>query len=131
MKVRAAITVHRARAEVQRLWETSEHRPEYLRDAGAAVTFTDAPGDWGTEIHIDLDHEVTGGKLGEIVSKLVATEPLAKVKDDLRRFKQVVETGEIARSEGSPEGEMAERKFKQRPAQPLDDAELERLVGAR
>jgi hypothetical protein len=48
------------------------------------------------------------------------------VKDDLRRFKQVVETGIVPRSEGSPEGELAERKLKQRPAQPLDDSELEK-----
>jgi hypothetical protein len=32
----------------------------------------------------------------------------------------------IPRSEGSPEGELAERKLKQRPAQPLDQAELEK-----
>jgi hypothetical protein len=55
------------------------------------------------------------------VQKLVGTEPLAKVKDDLRRFKAHVETGEIPRSDGAPEGELAERKLKQRPAQPLED----------
>jgi hypothetical protein len=48
------------------------------------------------------------------------------VKDDLRRFKQLVETGEIPRSDAAPEGERAERKLKQRPAQPLDDAEFEK-----
>jgi hypothetical protein len=48
------------------------------------------------------------------------------VKDDLRRFKQQVETGVIPRSEGSPEGESAERKFKQRPAQPLEESELDK-----
>ena len=53
-------------------------------------------------------------------------EPLAKAKDELRRFKQLVETGEVPRSEGAPEGEPAERKLKQRPAQPLDESELEK-----
>jgi len=48
------------------------------------------------------------------------------VKDGLRRFKQRVETGELARSDGSPEGEQAARKLKQRPAQPLDDSELQK-----
>jgi hypothetical protein len=33
----------------------------------------------------------------------------------------------IPRSDGSPEGETAERKLKQRPAQPLKDAELEKV----
>ncbi|MEA2307329.1 MAG: hypothetical protein QOH43_4609, partial [Solirubrobacteraceae bacterium] len=53
-------------------------------------------------------------------------EPVAKIKDTLRRFKAAVETGEVPRSDGAPEGELAERKLKQRPAQPLDDSELEK-----
>jgi hypothetical protein len=123
---KAAITVFRPREEVQRLWQSSEYRPEYIEQADAAVSFRDAPGDRGTEIHVDLEESAPGGKLGEMVQKLTGSEPLAKVKDDLRRFKQHVETGEIARSDGSPEGELAERKLKQRPAQPLDESELEK-----
>jgi len=126
MGPKAAITVHRSREEVQRLWESSEYRPEYTRGTDAAVTFTDAPGDRGTEIHVDLEGSTSGGKLGEVVKKVTGAAPLAKVKDDLRRFKQHVETGEIPRSDGSPEGERAERKLKQRPAQPLEDSELEK-----
>ena len=124
--IKAAITVYRPREEVERLWATSEHRPEYIQEADAAVTFTEAPGDRGTEIHVDLEHEPRGGKVGELVTKLVATEPRAKAMDELRRFKQLVETGEIARSDGTPEREAAERKLKQRPAQPLEDSELEK-----
>jgi hypothetical protein len=123
---KAAITVFRPREEVQRLWQSSEYRPEYVEQADAAVSFRDGPGDRGTEIHVDLEESAPGGKLGEMVQKLTGSEPLAKVKDDLRRFKQHVETGEIARSDGSPEGELAERKLKQRPAQPLDESELEK-----
>jgi len=122
---RTAITVNRPRDEVERLWGSVEYRPEYIAEADAAVTFKQAPGDRGTEIHVDLESSTTAGKLGEVVQKLVGSEPLAKVKDDLRHFKQRVETGEVPRSDGSPEGERAERKLKQRPAQPLSDAELE------
>jgi uncharacterized membrane protein len=129
MHAKAAITVLRSRVEVQQLWRSSEYRPEYLEGAGAAVTFKDAPGDRGTEIHVDLEHGAPGGKLGDIVAKLVGGAPLAKVKDDLRRFKQHVEAGEIARSDAAPEGESAARKLKQRPAQPLSESELEK-VGA-
>ena len=125
---KAAVTVHRPRDEVQRLWQSSEYRPQYIEAKHAAVTFEDAPGDRGTEIHVDLEKDGSGSKLGEIVQKLTGAAPLAKVKDDLRRFKQHVETGEIARSDAAPEGEPAERTLKQRPAQPLDDAEL-RQVG--
>ena len=123
---KTAITVHRSREEVQRLWESSEHRPAYVQGTDAAVTFKDAPGDRGTEIHVDLEDATSGGTLGEVVQKLTGSDALVRVKDDLRRFKQVVETGVIPRSEGSPEGELAERKLKQRPAQPLDESELEK-----
>ena len=126
MSRKAAITVLRQREDVERLWRNSEYRPEYVEAQDAAVTFREAPGDRGTEIHVDLGDEGRAGKLGQAVGKLTGSEPLAKVKDDLRRFKQHVETGVIARSEGSPEGETAERKLKQRPAQPLDESETEK-----
>jgi hypothetical protein len=101
----AAITVLRPREEVERLWSGSEHRVE-----AAGVRFADAPGDRGTEIHLEIDGQPA----------------LAKAKDGLRRFKQQVETGVLARSEAVPEGETAERKAKTRPAQPLDPSELEK-----
>jgi uncharacterized membrane protein len=123
MSQKAAITVNRSREEVQRLWGSSEYRPAYVEASDAAVSFKDAPGDRGTEIHVDLGSETLAGKLGDVLS----TPALAKVKDDLRRFKQHVETGEIPRSDGTPEGELAERKLKQRPAQPLPDSELQEV----
>jgi uncharacterized membrane protein len=126
MSTKAAITVYRPREEVERLWQSSGYRPGYIQESDAAVTFVDAPGDRGTEIHVDLERNAPGGMLGEIVQKLTGSDPLAKVKDDLRRFKQHVETGVIPRSDGSPEGEQAERKLKQRPAQPLPESEIEK-----
>jgi uncharacterized membrane protein len=129
MTSKAAITVHKPREEVQRQWNSSEYRPRYA-EAAEAVVFKDAPGDRGTEIYVDLGHSGPAGKLGDVVKSLFGGAPLAKVKDDLRHFKQHVETGEIPRSDGSPEGERAERKLKQRPAQPLEQSELEE-VGVR
>lgn len=126
MSGKAAITIARSREEVERLWRSSPYRPQYIEGADAAVSFVDAPGDRGTEIHVDLDQATRGGRLGETVRKLAGSESLAKVKDDLRHFKQQVETGEVARSDATPEGERAERKLKQRPAQPLDDSETEK-----
>ena len=118
MSTKATITVNRPRAGVERMWGRSGYRPEYIAELDAAVTFLDAPGDRGTEIHVDLERDAPGGKLGEAVQKLTGSDPLAKVKDDLRRFKQHVETGVIARSDGTPEGEALERKLDQRAAQP-------------
>ena len=117
---RTAITVLRERSELQRLWSEPDSRPEHVGDLDATVTFKDAPGDRGTEIHVDLGD---AGRLGAMAQRFTRADPLAKVKDDLRRFKQRVETGVIPRSDGTPEGELAERKLKQRPAQPLDDTE--------
>ena len=126
MSTHAAITVYRPREEVERLWQTAEYRPEYIASADAEVAFKDAPGDRGTEIHVDLERTSRAGKVGEMAKKLTGSEPRAKVMDDLRRFKQLVETGVITRSDGAPEGERAERKLKQRPGQPLGDSELEK-----
>lgn len=123
MSSRAAITVNRPREEVERLWRDSPDRPEHVDEAEAAVTFVDAPGDRGTEIHVDLEPGTRGGRVREVVGKAVGSDPVAKVKDDLRRFKQMVETGEIARSDAVPEGELAERKLGQRAAQPLEESE--------
>jgi len=118
MMSRTAITVLRERSELQRLWSEPGTRPAHISDLDATVTFKDAPGDRGTEIHVDLERDAPGGKLGEAVQKLTGSDPLAKVKDDLRRFKQRVETGVIARSDGTPEGEALERKLDRRAAQP-------------
>jgi uncharacterized membrane protein len=124
MARRAAVTVHRSPEEVERRW--GELRPQNVEGLNAEVSFVPAPGDRGTEVHVELRSGPPAGRLGEAFQKLAGTEPLSKVKDDLRRFKQVVETGEVPRSEGSPEGELAARKLKNRPAQPLDESELEK-----
>jgi uncharacterized membrane protein len=104
MSHHAAITVNRPREEVERLWaDTGPH-------LDGSVAFAKAPGDRGTEIHVELERSG--------LRKLVGGPALAKAKDELRRFKQRVETGEVPRSDATPEGELAERKLDQRPAQP-------------
>jgi uncharacterized membrane protein len=126
MSSKASVTVLGSPEEVRRRWQEDGLRPEYIESRDAAVSFKAAPGDRGTEIQVDLEQTAPGGKLGEMLMKLTGKEPLAKVKDDLRRFKAQFETGEIPRSDGTPEGELAERKLKQRPAQPLKEDELEK-----
>jgi hypothetical protein len=124
---KTAITVLVSPAEAQRLWQSPEHRPAYNTSTEATVTIKRAPGDRGTEIYVDLKRQPPEGKLGEAVLKLVGSYPRAKAKDDLRRFKQKVETGVIVRSEGAPEPKpMATRALKQRPAQPLREPEREK-----
>jgi hypothetical protein len=127
MSSKASITVLGSREEVRSRWRDNAYRPDYIDSADAAVSFKPAPGDHGTEIHVDLERGAPAGKLGETILKLTGREPLAKVKDDLRRFKAQVETGVVPRSDAAPEGELAERKLKQRPAQPLDASELQKV----
>ncbi len=88
------------------------------------VRFIPAPGNQGTEVHIELRYEIPGGSVGALIAKLFGEEPAMQIKDDLRRFKQIVETGEIARSDGAPEGQLNKRQLKPRPAHPLADDEL-------
>jgi hypothetical protein len=127
MKHHAAITLLRPPDEVQRLWNDGNLHPAYIDEIDAQVAFKPAPGDRGTEIHVTLDQDGPGGKVGEVVDKVRGAMPRAKVMDELRRFKQLVETGVIVRSDGTPEGERAERKLDQRPAQPLPEAELQKV----
>jgi uncharacterized membrane protein len=129
MTSKAAITVRHPREETERLWLESEHGAGSFADSGAAVSFVTAPGDHGTEIHVDLQPGASDGGLGGIFQKLKGVEPLARAKDELRRFKAWAETGEIPRSDAVPEGERVERKLHQRPAQPLSEDELAK-VGA-
>ena len=68
-----------------------------VRDADVqnegSVTFTEAAGGRGTEVQVTLNYQPPGGKLGETVAKLFGEEPSQQLSDDLRRFKQRMETG--------------------------------------
>jgi uncharacterized membrane protein len=70
-----------------------------IQNSGA-VRFVDAPRNQGTEVHVEFEYVPPGGKIGEAVAKLFGEEPTQQAKDDLRRFKQVIETGFVVRSEG-------------------------------
>ncbi len=88
-------------------------------DNSGSVEFAPAPRGQGTEVTVEIEYEPPGGKLGAAVAKLFGEEPLQQVKDDLRRCKQVLETGEVLRSDGSPDGTKSVRQLEQRPAQPV------------
>ncbi|HEV2088970.1 MAG TPA: SRPBCC family protein [Cryptosporangiaceae bacterium] len=90
-----------------------------VRNTGS-VRFRPAPADQGTEVTVDLAYDAPGGKVGAALAKLLGEEPGQQISDDLRRFKQVMETGEVARSEASPGGTSARIQLKQRPGQPLE-----------
>jgi hypothetical protein len=123
MTRKASITVFRPLEEVEHRWNDTSDGP---RDLDASVRFARAPGDRGTEIQLELAGTPVAGKLGETVMKLTGSDPLAHAKDELRRFKQLVETGVIAQSDSTLGGERLDRKFAQRPAQPVADVDLQK-----
>jgi uncharacterized membrane protein len=94
------------------------------------VRFVPAPDGVSTEVHVVLEYDIPGGAVGKAVAKYFGEEPHQQLDDDLRRLKQVLETGEVVRSDGAPWGKRARKEFPQRPAQPLSDAELEKGADA-
>ena len=82
------------------------------------VEFRPATGGRGTEVRVEINYDPPGGKLGALVAKLLGEEPSRQVGDDLRRLKQVMEVGEVVRSDATVVGQ-GPGYFKQRPAQPL------------
>jgi uncharacterized membrane protein len=64
------------------------------------VRFRHAPGARGTEIHVELDYQPPAGRIGRFVAMMFGEEPERQIGDDLRRFKQLMETGEIPISDG-------------------------------
>ena len=62
---------------------------------------------------------IRGFGLAAAAAALLRAGDDEQIRDDLRRFKQLLETGEVVRSEASPEGTSAVNLASQRPAQPL------------
>jgi len=81
-----------------------------------SVHFEQAPGGRGTVVTVEITYRPPGGAIGRGLAKLFGAAPEQQMQDDLRRFKQVMETGEVIRSEGSLQGMGV---IAQRPAQPL------------
>jgi len=87
------------------------------------VTFARAPGDRGTQVLVELVYEPPAGPIGVAAAKLFGEEPEQQTAGDLRRLKQVLETGEVIVSEAMAGG----RTVRQRPARPLKPDEAASL----
>ena len=61
----------------------------------------------GTEVKVVLNYNLPGGKISALFAKLFGSEPGQMIADDLRRLKQILETGEAATIEGQPSGRVA------------------------
>lgn len=65
-----------------------------------SVRFTPAPGGRGTEVRVQLQYRPPGGAFGHGLAWLLGEAPEQQVREDLHRFKQILETGEIPLSDG-------------------------------
>jgi uncharacterized membrane protein len=65
-----------------------------IANAGS-VHFRAWPDGHGTEVRVVLSYEPPAGRLGDAVARLFGESPSQQVEDDLRRFKQVMEGGEV------------------------------------
>lgn len=59
------------------------------------VSFRPSLGGRGTEVSVSLEYEQPGGLLGAAFTRLFGEYPQDQVREDLRRFKQLMETGEL------------------------------------
>lgn len=93
---RAEITVDRPNEQLA--WRSVEGASVPNR---GTVCFKNAPGSRGTEVVVELKYEPPGGALGALVAKLFGEEPGQQIAGDLRRLKQVLETGSVVHSDAS------------------------------
>jgi uncharacterized membrane protein len=68
------------------------------------VRFTPAPPGRGVEVKVVLEYSVPGGALTAAIASVFGEHPEQQIGDDLRRFKMLMETGELAISEGQSSG---------------------------
>ena len=68
------------------------------------VRFTPATDNRGTQVKVVLEYQPPGGALTNAIAKLFGESPQEQIGDELNRFKQLMETGEIATTAGQPQG---------------------------
>jgi len=74
-------------------WRSKEGAP--VETAGY-VRFE--PGRVGTVVRVALEYSLPAGKIGAALASIFGSRPGAIIEDALRRFKQLMETGEVARA---------------------------------
>jgi uncharacterized membrane protein len=68
------------------------------------VEFRRAPGDRGTLVNLSFQYEISGGSAGRAIAAILGKDPEFTIREDLRRFKAILEAGEIPTTEGQAHG---------------------------
>jgi len=82
-------------------WRTLEGAQ--IPSAGSVI-FEPAPNGRGTIVRASMHYSPPGGRLTASLARMLRQDPQSQVREDLRRFKQLLETGEIATTHGQPTG---------------------------
>jgi uncharacterized membrane protein len=84
-----------------------ESEPDSQIETQGRVEFLDAGTDRGTMVRLVMRYQPPGGIVGKGLAKLFQREPHIQARRDLRRFKSLMETGEVA-TNASPSGRASE-----------------------
>jgi uncharacterized membrane protein len=77
-----------------------------------SVQFEPARGKPGTVVRVELTYRPPAGVLGATIAKLFGAEPKQQLHENLHRFRQLMETGEIITTEGQPAGRSESTSWK-------------------
>lgn len=80
-----------------------ESEPESQIATKGQVEFLDSAPGRGTIVRLTMTYDPPGGIVGRGIAKLLQREPQVQARRDLRRFKQLMETGEVT-TNASPSG---------------------------
>jgi uncharacterized membrane protein len=72
--------------------------------SAGSVNFEDAGPGRGTRVRVHLQYSPPGGKMGAAFARLLGRDAATEIREDLRRFKQLLETGEVPTTKGQPRG---------------------------
>jgi uncharacterized membrane protein len=75
--------------------------------SAGSVSFTPSADGRETQVRVRLQYDPPAGKVGAAVAWLLGKEPSQTIREDLRRFKQLMEAGEIATTDGQPHGKQS------------------------
>jgi uncharacterized membrane protein len=73
-------------------------------DSTCVVQFEPGPAGHGTLLRVVMHFDPPAGRLGLKLAKLLGHNPASEVREDLRRFRQLIETGELPTTRGQPSG---------------------------
>ncbi len=81
----------------------------------------------GTEVYVTIGYVPPAGRLGITVAKLMGKGPGRQIDTDLHRFKQLMESGSIATTQGQSRGEAQQEDYEdeQTDADPYADSHTE------